>query len=142
MCIKLPDLLDDAKHISDEEKSKILFKIGDLLRFLNRHHDLYFLQRFRKATVEEVAKAQRLKKKLGLEEEIKEDEVTTEASGVEETIDLGFESKKKRKQPRKKNKQETPCKRSRLQAHCMRWPELPNLSTYLRKHALQRKRKC
>ena len=97
MCIKLPDLLDDAKHISDEEKSKILFKIGDLLRFLNRHHDLYFLQRFRKATVEEVAKAQRLKKKLGLEEEIKEDEVTTEASGVEETIDLGFESKKKRK---------------------------------------------
>jgi len=104
MCIKLPDLLDDAKHIPDEEKSKILFKIGDLLRFLNRHHDLYFLQRFRKATVEEVAKAQRLKKKLGLEEEIKEDEVTTEATCVEETTDLVSTSKKNRKAQNKGSK--------------------------------------
>lgn len=69
MCIKLPEYLDDAKQISEDDKSKILFKIGDLLRFLNKHQDQYLLQRYRKITDEENAKAERLKKRLGMDKE-------------------------------------------------------------------------
>jgi len=85
MCIKLPDSLQDAEHISDEEKSRIHFKVGDLLRFLNRHQDVYFLQRYRKATLEESAKSERLKKRLGLgpEEEEKGCEDEKPSSGEE-----------------------------------------------------------
>eukprot|EP00978_Attheya_sp_CCMP212_P017413 scaffold46356_cov55-Attheya_sp.AAC.1 len=79
MCIKLPESLEDAKHIAEDEKSRIVFKVGDLLRFLNRHQDVYFLQQYRKATAEESAKAERLKKRLGLgqKEEVCEVEKTT-----------------------------------------------------------------
>eukprot|EP00550_Attheya_septentrionalis_P008606 CAMPEP_0198295894 /NCGR_PEP_ID=MMETSP1449-20131203/30181_1 /TAXON_ID=420275 /ORGANISM="Attheya septentrionalis, Strain CCMP2084" /LENGTH=465 /DNA_ID=CAMNT_0043996329 /DNA_START=143 /DNA_END=1536 /DNA_ORIENTATION=+ len=79
MCIKLPESLEDAKHIAEDEKSRIVFKVGDLLRFLNRHQDVYFLQQYRKATAEESAKAERFKKRLGLgqKEEVCEVEKTT-----------------------------------------------------------------
>jgi mortality factor 4-like protein 1 len=107
MCIKLPDLLDESKHISEEEKSKILFKIGDLLRFLNRHHDLYFLQRYRKATAEEEAKAQRLQKRLGLGKENKEDEDAAEAIGTETVVEEEITTKKKRKSRAKAEKGST-----------------------------------
>lgn len=74
MCIKLPEYLDDARHMDEDEKSKILYKIGDLLRFLNKHQDRFFLQKYRKATNEEKTKAERLKKRLGLTEEEEEEE--------------------------------------------------------------------
>eukprot|EP00557_Chaetoceros_sp_GSL56_P011406 CAMPEP_0176480254 /NCGR_PEP_ID=MMETSP0200_2-20121128/2180_1 /TAXON_ID=947934 /ORGANISM="Chaetoceros sp., Strain GSL56" /LENGTH=484 /DNA_ID=CAMNT_0017876363 /DNA_START=23 /DNA_END=1474 /DNA_ORIENTATION=+ len=69
MCIKLPEHLKDARQIDEDEKSKILYKIGDLLRFLNKYQDQYFLQRYRKATNDEKVRAERLKKRLGLTEE-------------------------------------------------------------------------
>ena len=78
MCVKLLDLLEDAKHISEEEKSKTLFKVGDLLCFLNRYQDVYFLQRYQKATIEENAKATRLKKRLGLQADSEKEEDQSE----------------------------------------------------------------
>ena len=76
MCTLLPESLEEHANgnasgsggIGEEEKTKILFKIGDLLRFLNRHRDKYFLQRYRKATGEEKAKMARFQKRLGLME--------------------------------------------------------------------------
>ncbi len=92
MCIKLPDMLEEAKQIPEDEKSKILFKIGDLLRFLNRNQDDYFLQRYRKATNEENTKATRLKKKLGLDSE--EEGISDEESV--DSIEWGANSSRKR----------------------------------------------
>ena len=102
MCIKLPDLLEDAKHIPEEEKSRILFKIGDLLRFLNRYQDDYFLQRYRKATNEESAKAMKLKKRLGLDsEDTKDDEADSDHNATSndefaEKIEKGGNANRKR----------------------------------------------
>ena len=99
MCIKLPDVLEDAKSIPEEEKSRILFKIGDLLRFLNRHQDEYFLQRYRKATPEESAKALSLKKRLGLKSDDEEESANdgSSAIGDDESLDTGKGGKNNRK---------------------------------------------
>jgi len=66
LCLKFPDVVADADY-TEQHKGQILFKIGDLLRFLQKHQDVYLLQRYRKANIEEKAKADKLKRKLGLE---------------------------------------------------------------------------
>ena len=92
MCMLLPESLEEHANgnasgsggIGEEEKTKILFKIGDLLRFLNRHRDKYFLQRYRKATGEEKAKMARFQKRLGLMEvDALETKITKDVKGKE-----------------------------------------------------------
>jgi hypothetical protein len=63
--LKLPELVEDAKDMTEEEKSKITYKIGDLVRFLQKHQSTYFLQRYRKPTSDESEKAKRLQYQLG-----------------------------------------------------------------------------
>jgi len=56
------DKASNSSHIavlSKEEKSKILFKVGDLVRFLQKYQNIYLLQCFRRPNLEEVAKAPR-----------------------------------------------------------------------------------
>lgn len=66
LCLKLPELIEHANDVTEEEKSKIMFKIGDLVRFLQKHQDRFVLQRYRKPNVEESDKARRLQSRLGL----------------------------------------------------------------------------
>lgn len=63
--MKIPDQLAESGQ-SEEEKSKIIFKIGDLLRFLQKNQGTYLLQRYRNKTPEENVKASKMKKQLGL----------------------------------------------------------------------------
>lgn len=72
--MKIPDLLTDSS-LPEEEKAKVLFKIGDLLRFLQKNQGTYLLQRYRNKTVEENVKAAKMKKQLGFGsmEEIEEE---------------------------------------------------------------------
>ena len=78
-CLKLPELLiaeeendnkndnkTDIGSLTGEERNKILFKLGDFIRFLQKHQATYLLQRYRKLTVEEREKAKKLQSKLGL----------------------------------------------------------------------------
>mmetsp|Transcript_4370 Transcript_4370/g.5031 ORF Transcript_4370/g.5031 Transcript_4370/m.5031 type:complete len:282 (+) Transcript_4370:1001-1846(+) len=66
LCIKLPELVAIANDISEEEKPKIIFKVMDLVRFLQKNQNIYLLQRYRKPTIEESQKARKLRMKLGL----------------------------------------------------------------------------
>jgi mortality factor 4-like protein 1 len=123
MCTKLPEYLEDAKQIDEDEKSKILYKIGDLLRFLSKYQDRYFLQRYRKATEEEKAKAERLKKRLGLAEDeedatkhsdpkyVSNDETSQDYSGVASGNSDDKQDCKKRKQKFKNRNSTTKAKK-------------------------------
>lgn len=66
MCMKIPDQLAESSQLEEEEKSKIIFKIGDLIRFLQKNQGTYLLQRYRNKTPEENAKTEKMKKQLGL----------------------------------------------------------------------------
>ncbi len=87
LCLfKLPELVEEAKDLTDGEKSKIIFKVGDLVRFLQKHQDVYLLQRYRKLNGEESEKAKRLKSRLGLrggvkKESRREDEENDDGGG-------------------------------------------------------------
>ncbi len=66
LCLKLPELVADSQDISEKQKTEINYKVGDFLRFLQKHQDIYILQRYRKPDTDETEKAKRLQSRLGL----------------------------------------------------------------------------
>jgi mortality factor 4-like protein 1 len=109
LCLKLPELVEDANDITDEEKSKIIFKLGDLVRFLQKHQGKYLLQRYRKPTADEREKSKRLQGRLGLQDSkcvesklVKPEDVEGTKVKLEEkkskttTLNKGYQKKKRR----------------------------------------------
>jgi len=47
LIVRLPELLDDSSSINDMELSKIYYKLGDFIRFLQKEKDTFFLQNYR-----------------------------------------------------------------------------------------------
>lgn len=107
LCLKLPELVDSAGDMTEEEKSKIMFKVGDFVRFLQKHQNMFLLQRYRKPNQEEREKAKRLQSRLGLVTTAKSTELKEEDnnnSGSEEHEEIKRKKKKDRGQQRKKRK--------------------------------------
>ena len=109
LCLKLPDLVDSASDMTEEEKSKIMFKTGDFVRFLQKHQNMFLLQRYRKPNPEEREKAKKLQSRLGLvttvkPTELKEGEDNIYKSEGSEHEEIKRKRKRDRGQQRKKRK--------------------------------------
>jgi len=52
LIVLIPELMLES-NITEEKSSKILYKIGDLVRFINKHQDVFFTQSYRHPSQEE-----------------------------------------------------------------------------------------
>ncbi len=66
LCLKLPELVDQTDYLGSEDKAKIIFKLGDFVRFIQKHQGTYLLSRYRHQTTEERLKAKKMQSRLGL----------------------------------------------------------------------------
>ena len=59
LIVRFPSFLMES-HIEETEVNKIFFKIGDLVRFLQKHQSRFFLQSYRRKTDAEMMETKRL----------------------------------------------------------------------------------
>ena len=92
MFIMLPDMVQESQWLSEDEKGKIIYKLGDFVRFLGKNQNDFFIQKYRRPDEEEATKAKKIAEKEERMKMKKEKERNLLAEKEESLSDVDEES--------------------------------------------------